>query len=1154
TSRCAGAGAGLRAVLVAVFLAVFFGGTALPAVLPDLTDGGGGFFSPTGISGNQTFTIFTRVQNLGTTSGTFFIKYYASLDTNITTGDKVIGGLQVSAVPSFGTIDCPWTGTFPTSISNGSYYVGWIIDALSQVGESNESNNVYCLPQPKLMVVPNKTRVFNPNPVNALNNPSLRDDNDSNDAVPLNGYDDTVTLDRLDPKSGGVYTLKGAFVQMVDIEWPDNTIPTSSTTTFSFLRDDPGFEEVMCYYHITEAQKHVQSLGFTKVCNRKIDVDAHGVFGMANSWYSLDDTHPFGQGYIAFGGGDWGVDHGEDADVILHEYGHAMQDNQRPGLFFGEGDAGYGNETGAMTEGFADYWAASRTYSLSVAHGFNPAIMGEWAGVTMGGIRRLDSTKRYPQSMVDEVHDDGEIWSTALYRIMLATGSAVSDKIIIHSHTLLPTDPLFIEGANAIMSADKSLFGGSHAGVIVSAFTRAGIFALDLKDENEPARSFSPTTISAGNPFRITCSIRNADATVESGSFLVRFYASVDTSITTADYLIGEHTMGSIPANGSGSLDWTGTFPETVPKGSYWVGWIIDADNQLAETNEDNNTAYKTSYKLTVQDPPLIDVTPASLAFSTTGVGKTADLAFTVSNAGTGTLAGSATGLTPPFSFVGGSTYSVLPGQSKTITVRFAPTTSGSFSGTASFSGGGGATRPVSGDAVFTTSTLSVQSAGASGVSITGTPAGTTNYSAGVIDTSMVNLTAPAQASSLYFLRWKDPADSTLGYGLTLTFVMNGNATVIAEYGPVTSFYVNDATAEPGFAAGDNTNTGTSAQAPMASLQALLDRYPAIGTGCTVMVSKCTLMEKITFNASHSGLTIQGAGPGNSIINANQTGLCLILIQVPSATLSGFSLRNGSGIVGGAVYCDRSTLALRNCLIVKNAANNGAGVYCSNATLSVSNCTFGSNTAYNAGGGLCADSSGVTIENSIFWGNTGPIGPEITARSSAVITARYCNASSGGVAAQSATMNWDDGQGDAIGNTTVDPLFNNAAGLDFHVKSKYGRYDPSSGSWVIDPTTSPCIDAGDPAAACSNEPQPNYGRVNMGAFGNTSEASKSPWTIPGDCTGDCRVNILDLIFIRGRLNQSPSTGDNWKADVNDDGKVNILDLIFVRGKLNSMCR
>jgi len=63
----------------------------------------------------------------------------------------------------------------------------------------------------------------------------------------------------------------------------------------------------------------------------------------------------------------------------------------------------------------------------------------------------------------------------------------------------------------------------------------------------------------------------------------------------------------------------------------------------------------------------------------------------------------------------------------------------------------------------------------------------------------------------------------------------------------------------------------------------------------------------------------------------------------------------------------------------------------------------------------------------------------------------------------------------------------------------------------------------------------------------------SPWPIEGDANMDCRVNILDLIFIRNKLNLAVETGDNWKADVNNDTRINILDLIYVRNKLNTQC-
>jgi parallel beta-helix repeat protein len=74
------------------------------------------------------------------------------------------------------------------------------------------------------------------------------------------------------------------------------------------------------------------------------------------------------------------------------------------------------------------------------------------------------------------------------------------------------------------------------------------------------------------------------------------------------------------------------------------------------------------------------------------------------------------------------------------------------------------------------------------------------------------------------------------------------------------------------------------------------------------------------------------------------------------------------------------------------------------------------------------------------------------------------------------------------GSISEDPLFADPANGDFHLKED-----------------SPCIDTGDPSSPYSNEPAPNGGRINMGAYGNTAEATTSgpsePDTIPPYTTG-----------------------------------------------------
>jgi len=65
-------------------------------------------------------------------------------------------------------------------------------------------------------------------------------------------------------------------------------------------------------------------------------------------------------------------------------------------------------------------------------------------------------------------------------------------------------------------------------------------------------------------------------------------------------------------------------------------------------------------------------------------------------------------------------------------------------------------------------------------------------------------------------------------------------------------------------------------------------------------------------------------------------------------------------------------------------------------------------------------------------------------------------------------------------------------GGDYHLMSEAGHWDRGTLMWVLDPSTSPCIDAGAPDSDWATEPTPNGERINQGVYGGTAEASKSP--------------------------------------------------------------
>ena len=125
-----------------------------------------------------------------------------------------------------------------------------------------------------------KGRVFDPNPVAKLNDPSLRDRNDAASAVPDAAYT-VVDLPDL-PPSG---LLIGPNVAIVDTEQP-YTVHADAGESLIFDRSQPQFEEVNAYFHIDRSQRYMQSLGFRgerRLVNYAIPVDPHAANGTDNS-------------------------------------------------------------------------------------------------------------------------------------------------------------------------------------------------------------------------------------------------------------------------------------------------------------------------------------------------------------------------------------------------------------------------------------------------------------------------------------------------------------------------------------------------------------------------------------------------------------------------------------------------------------------------------------------------------------------------------------------------------------------------------------------------------------------------------------------------------------------------------------------------------
>ncbi len=352
----------------------------------------------------------------------------------------------------------------------------YIVDA--NTGEVIESVNL-------IQNFQGQGKVFNPNPVNTLNNRTLT----ASSIIPDVAY---ITTNLLDIKFNTLfkrYVLFGPYVNVSDLEelphiFDSAPIPgriAPLTTSFLFINDRKfdSFEHVMVYSVIDRNQRYIQSLGFKgpikEINSRSIEADPHGLNNTNNSHYVPNVT---GTGYLAFGKTPRNIDHAEDADVILHEYGHAIQDNITKGKYL------RGAEARAMGEGFGDYWAASNTRIQSTISGFDQGeCFAEWLArgfiAPKSCLRKVNGNKHYPENMSNppEEHDDGEIWSAVLWDILNRLSKPVADKIILESHFLVPANPKFSDGGEALLKADKALYAGKHRNALCTALTERGIGA-----------------------------------------------------------------------------------------------------------------------------------------------------------------------------------------------------------------------------------------------------------------------------------------------------------------------------------------------------------------------------------------------------------------------------------------------------------------------------------------------------------------------------------------------------------------------------------------------------------------------------------------------------------------------------------------------------
>jgi choice-of-anchor B domain-containing protein len=469
--------------------------------------------------------------------------------------------------------------------------------------------------------------VFDPNPIQTAGNAALSDNGDQASAA-LNAERVSVTLLGLD---SGISTLKGEFVDLVSLSGgKPGTDASDPTRTYLYDRSEYAFEQGVIYRSIDSMNRYFHTLGFDDDVGAQNGIRDFPTLAHAH-WDDADQSfYSTGDNAVHFG--DGGVDDGEDADIIAHEYGHAIQHDQN--ACWG------GGEMGAMGEGFGDYLAASFYAGRGDAafQNANAACVGEWDASSYSGsnppcLRRVDGNKQYPTDLVGQVHADGEIWSRALWDIRTAIGATTADRLILEHHFHLTCNATMPDAANEILAADTNLNGGANGAAIRAAFCSRGILSgasCSAPAELMLGQTISPDPAEAGKAATYTLTATNTSPN------------TLNTIALTANVPAGSSYASGSASNGgaesAGTVTWpavtvapgaqvTRTFQVLVDAGASTVTLFQDDMESGTSKFSATNGAGSVNWALGTTNPhnPKAGVLPR-YAKSTTCSGGSADI------------------------------------------------------------------------------------------------------------------------------------------------------------------------------------------------------------------------------------------------------------------------------------------------------------------------------------------------------------------------------------------------------------------------------------------------------------------------------------------------------------------------------------------------
>lgn len=283
------------------------------------------------------------------------------------------------------------------------------------------------------------------------------------------------------------FYLENKYARVVDLFAPYYGRATSATPSFNFTRKANEFKEVMALYHISNLQTYLESIGLDNLVPYAIKVDAHGSFADLSAFNFTPDT------FLTFGLG--GIPDAEDADVIIHEYTHAISHTIAP-------SGVVSIQRRALEEANCDVMSAiySRIYAphnwrfIFNWDGPNPVVAGQfpfWSG------RNANSSKKYSDT-TNNFYTDSEIWSSCILDIAEELDRETLLKLLIASMHAYTPNTTMAQAAQLFMEADSVLFNKFNYWKIGKFFVNRELGKFNTGMVNEPLQGRFSLTNTAG--------------------------------------------------------------------------------------------------------------------------------------------------------------------------------------------------------------------------------------------------------------------------------------------------------------------------------------------------------------------------------------------------------------------------------------------------------------------------------------------------------------------------------------------------------------------------------------------------------------------------------------------------------------------------------